>query len=341
MENDDDDIFGEGEFAKANPELADSLADRMLAKPEEYTAEAVEAAKAHKGRKKLPKESSKEIAAVDRMAEDIKAAEELYADGMPYELERIENELRFFKEQAGIAFLEMGKRLIRIKAHEGHGGFLKTLDNLDMVPSTAQKMMAAARRFSNAPTWAHLGPSKLKALSVLDDDEIEKLELGEPVRGVAVDRLHQMTVRELRETLKKAEDALKQEKAGREKDREVQEKAIAQKEQKINELDQQLRYQQPPTKQQLALAELQKLNESYTFVLARINAGIREALGIVKQAEKTPGTDALQLSEWLNQFDIEMQAFNDISGNWLNEVDNVCPVNVGTIRALDDVPELG
>ena len=85
----------------------------------------------HKGRiKAVEKELksrgtvSEESRAVTVMAEEIKAAEELYGDGMPYELERIENELRFYKEQAGIAFVEMGKRLIRIKAHEGHGGFI-------------------------------------------------------------------------------------------------------------------------------------------------------------------------------------------------------------------------
>lgn len=297
----------------------------------------------HKGRiKAVEKEmkaratTSAEGRALVRMDEDIKAAEELYADGTPYELERIENELRFYKEQAGSAFLEMGKRLIRVKAHEGHGGFLKTLENLEMAPRSAQHMMAAARRFSNAPTWAHLESSKLKALSVLDDDEIEKLERGEPVRGVTVDRLHQMSVRELRETVKKGEEALKKEKEGRKKDREAQDAAIARKEAEISGLDQRLRYQQPPTKEQAALAALMKMNMDYTLALARINAGLREARKIVYEAEKTPGTDVQMLSEWLGQFDPEMGSFHTLKDEWLAEVDNAFPVKAGEIELPSD-----
>jgi hypothetical protein len=302
----------------------------------------------HKGRIKAVEKEMKtraacspESRALDLMNEDIQTAETLYSDGMPYELERIENEIRFYKEQAGSAFLEMGKRLIRIKAHEGHGGFMKTLDNLEMAPRSAQQAMAAARRFSNTKTFSQLGSSKMIALSVLDDDEIEKLERGEPVRGVTVDRLHQMTVRELRETVNKAEEALKKEKEGRKKDRETQEAVIAQKELKINELEQHLRYQTPPTKEQTALAGLQKLNEPYSYALAKINAGIREARALVSQAEKTPGVDVQMLSEWLNAFDLEMRTFDTQKENWLYEVDNAGPIDAGRIVEAGDVSELG
>jgi hypothetical protein len=242
-----------------------------------------------KSRKKSAANST-EIAAVEKMAEDIATAEELYSDGMPYELERIENEIRFYQDKAGEALLEMGKRLIRVKAHEGHGGFIKRLETLGIAYRLAAYAMAAARKFSNVPTLAHLETSKMKALTVLDDDEIEILKDGGMIRGKTLDDISRMSTRELREYARKKDDALKKEKEARQKDREAQEKAIAQKEMKINELDQQLRYQQPPTKEQLALAELQKINEPYTFALSRINAAIREA-------EKTPGADALQLSE--------------------------------------------
>jgi hypothetical protein len=314
------------------------LKDAQLAAMLERLVELNETEGGHKGRiaavKKELKtrgENSKEIMAVERMAEDIATAEELYADGMPYELERIENEIRFYQDKVGEALLEMGKRLIRIKAHEGHGNFLGSLERLGIAPRSAQMAMLAARKFSNAPALAHLETTKMKVLTVLADDEIKDLDMGESVRGMKLDEIQRMSYRELCENLRKANNDLKKEKEKRAKDREVQEKTIAQKELKINELDQQLRYQQPPTKQQLALAALQKLNEPYTFALARINGAIREAYNLVREAEKTPGVDALQLNEWLNQFDIEMQAFNTARESWTNEIDNASPIEVGKI----------
>jgi hypothetical protein len=308
----------------------------------------------HKGRiKAVEKEmknrgtASEESRAIEVVAADIKAAEEQYADGMPYELERIKNEIRFYLNQTGAAFIETGKRLIRIKAHEGHGGFMKTLDVLGIATRTANYMMASARRFSNSPSVANLDSTKLRVLSVLDDDEVEKLERGESVRGVTVDRLHKMTVRELRETVRTAEEALQAEKEGRKKDRKTQDAAIAQKELKINELDQQLRYQQPPTKEQEAKAGLFALAAPYTFALAEVNAAVRKAFALVKEAEQVPGADVLMLNGWFNQFSPEMTTFAELHQAWTDEVDEAHPIKPGGIKELlteadgSDVPDLG
>jgi hypothetical protein len=282
----------------------------------------------HKGRiKEVEKElkrragASKEILAVEKMAEDIQTAEELYSDGMPYELERIENEVRFYQDQAGSALLEMGKRLARIKAHEGHGKFLETLERLNMAPRSAQYAMLAARKFSNAPTLAHLGDSKAKALTVLEEDDIKTLEDGGKVNGMTLSDIERMTMNELRKNLQKSDDALKKEKDARKKDRETQEAAIAQKEQKINELDQQLRYQQPPAKEQLAFAALTQYTVPYTFALAEISAGIRKAHSILCEAEKTSRANVQQISDWLKQFDGEMENIIALKQCWTDEVD--------------------
>jgi hypothetical protein len=276
--------------------------------------------------------TSKEIMAVEKMSDDIQTAETLYGDGMPYEIDRIENQIRFFQDQAGSALLEMGKCLIRIKAHEEHGRFMKTLETLGMAVRSAQYAMLAARKFSNTPTLAHLDSSKVKALTVLEEDKIEMLEKGGDVNGMRLDDIDRMSVSELRKGLREANEKVKKEKSARQKDREVQEEAIAQKEMKINELDQQLRYQQPPTKEQTALAALQKFTTSYTFALTEILGGIRKAYNLVCEAEKTPGVNVQQLNEWLGQFDIEMRAFNTAKQGWLDEVDNVTPIEVGKIR---------
>jgi hypothetical protein len=201
--------------------------------------------------------------------------------------------------------------------------------------------MAAARRFANVPTLAHLDSSKMKALTVLDDEEIQELENGNPVRGMTRDAIEAMSVKELRENLRKERTALKKEKQSRQRDREIQEKAIAQKESKINELDQQLRYQQPPTKEQTALAGLAKLAVPYTYAIAEINAAIRTAYAIAQQAEATIGADVQMLSEWFGQYSREMGIFAELREAWTDEVDNAKPIDVGSIKEAGDVPELG
>ena len=283
--------------------------------------------------------NSTEIVAVEKMAEDIQTAEELYSDGMPYELERIENEIKFFQDQAGTALLEMGKRLIRIKAHEGHGKFLESIDRLGMAPRSAQYAMLAAQKFSNTQTTAYLGNEKIRALSVLEEDDIKTLELGGEVKGMTLDEIEKMTVRELRDNLRKEREKIKKEKEARKRDREAQEKAIAQKEAKINELDQQLRYQQPPTQEQLAIAELARLDDDYFRELTAAMGALRKAVDILNRAQCVPGANVQILNEWTAKYNDEMVLLNGVREEFIGIIDNLHPATKGEYQAVfgDDV----
>jgi len=268
---------------------------------------------------------SGEIMAVEKMAEDIRTADDLYGDGMPYELERIENEVRFYQDQAGTSLLEMGKRLIRIKAHEEAGKFLESLERLGMAPRSAQYAMLAARKFSNTNAHSHLGTDKLKALSVLEEDDIKTLDAGGSVAGMTMDDIDRMTSRELRDALRKEKEKAKKEKASRQKEREAFEKSMIQKDAKINELDLKANGQDVPTKEQVAARILEDMAGAYTFALARVNKEIRDAMAIVAKAERIEGVSVQQLSEWLGQFDGDMRTFHELRESWTNEVDNAAP----------------
>jgi hypothetical protein len=228
----------------------------------------------------------------------------------------------------------MGKRFIRIKAHEDHGRFLTAIENVNMTPRSVQYAMAAAIKFSNTKSISHLGTTKMIALSVLDDDDVQKLEAGGDIAGMNLDDIDRMSVRELRESLRKERETVKKEKEKRKNDRDAQEKAIATKEAKINELDQQLRYQQPPTKEQIAQAVLTEMTPEYSIAIAKVNGAIREAYALVVKAEKIEGIDAQRLSEWLNQFSPDMQTFHDLTTTWTDEVDNAGPVKDWRISDL-------
>ena len=289
--------------------------------------------------KKAAAESSKEIMAVEKMAEDIQTAEELYSDGLPYELERIENEIRFYQDQAGTALLEMGKRFIRIKAHEAHGRFLKAIENVGMTDRSVRYAMAAAHRFSNRKSISDLGNTKMIALSVLDEEEIEKLDKGGDVAGMTLDDIDRMSTRELRDNLRKEREKIKKEKEARKRDREAQEKAIAQKEAKINELDQQLRYQQPPTQEQLAIAELARLDDDYFRELTAAMGALRKAVDILNRAQCVPGANVQILNEWTAKYNDEMVLLNGVREEFIGIIDNLHPATKGEYQAVfgDDV----
>jgi hypothetical protein len=285
-----------------------------------------------------PKNSA-EIVAVDKMQVEIETAEQLYSDGMPYEIERIENEIRFYQEQAGTSLLEMGKRFIRIKAHEDHGRFLKVIENVSMTARSVQYAMAAAIKFSNTKSISHLGTTKMIALSVLDEDEVQVLDDGGNIAGVNIDDIDRMSIRELRAHLRAEKEKVKKEKEARKRDRDAQEKAIAQKEAKINELDQQLRYQQPPTKEQLAITELAKLDNDYFHELTSAMAAMRKAVDILNWAQCVPGVNVQILNDWVDKYNEEMVLLNGVREEFINVLDNLHPVTKGEYQAQfgDDV----
>jgi vacuolar-type H+-ATPase subunit I/STV1 len=289
--------------------------------------------------KKANQKNSAEIVAVDKMQVEIETAEQLYSDGMPYEIERIENEIRFYQEQAGTSLLEMGKRFIRIKAHEDHGRFLKVIENVSMTARSVQYAMAAAIKFSNTKSISHLGTTKMIALSVLDEDEVQVLDDGGNIAGVNIDDIDRMSIRELRAHLRAEKEKVKKEKEARKRDRDTQEKVIAQKEAKINELDQQLRYQQPPTKEQLAVAELAKLDSDYFHELTSAMAAMRKAVDILNWAQCVPGANVQMLNEWVGKYNEEMVLLNGVREEFINILDNLHPVTKGEYQAQlgDDV----
>jgi len=242
-----------------------------------------------------PKAAVQAMDAVAQRVEEkklsIKEVEEQFGDGQPYERFRLVNEVKFYQQQMGESLIETGRRLIRIKAHEDHGSFMQVLENLNMAYRSAAYAMAAARKFGNVHTYAHLGDSKIRALTVLDDDSIQTLEDGGKAAGVTMDDVERMTVLELKAALRKEREKRKNEKT-------AQEGAISKKEEKINELEQQLRYQDPPTKEQLAAVTLEPLKKKLFEHVLMVQYYLDEAVKVVVLAQRVEGATFPQLQEW-------------------------------------------
>jgi septal ring factor EnvC (AmiA/AmiB activator) len=106
-----------------------------------------------------------------------------------------------------------------------------------------------------------------------------------------MDSVSKMNTRELKA-------ALREERKKREDDRKTSDKAIFTKEKKISELEAQLRYQEPPTQEQLAAVSLEPLKKKLFEQVLLVQFHLDEAVKVVVQAQKVKGATFPQLQEW-------------------------------------------
>ena len=302
----------------------------------------------HKGRiKAVEKEMkarnsvSKEVLAVALVAEEVKRARELYGDGQPFDEERVLDCLVFRAERATHELYEFGRYCLWLKAEVGHGRFLEALRSRDLNSTAANWAMLMVQKFGDKfCTVQNLGTRKARLLTTFTKEEIDEYAKGGDLAGIPHDSVESKTYSELAKEVRESRKKIASQK-------ERYDKAIKDMSEELSDLRMRYANQQPPTKEQTALAALMKMNQSYGNALARILNGMHEAYAIVWEAEKTPGTDVQMLSEWLGQFDVEMQGFHTLMQGWLAEVDNAHPIKVGEIvlesdkKAGRDVPELG
>ena len=101
--------------------------------------------------------------------------------------------------------IEAGKNLCLLKESAAHGEFAQRCEARGISRSSAARYMALARRFHSASDTlltAAGGFGKLVELMALDDEEIEALGRGKEVRGVSLQTLAELTVRQVREAVR-------------------------------------------------------------------------------------------------------------------------------------------
>ncbi|MFA7238718.1 MAG: hypothetical protein WC091_01290 [Sulfuricellaceae bacterium] len=122
----------------------------------------------------------------------------------------LEDGIRFYQNRTVEACLELGKRLVLLKEITPHGEFIGRMEVLGISDRMARKFMAAVLKFSNRNSSSVLqsvgSQTKLLELVVLDDGEIEALENGDSARGLTLDAIEVMSVRELKAALRDSRD---------------------------------------------------------------------------------------------------------------------------------------
>lgn len=147
-----------------------------------------------------------------------------FGDGLQYIREHYIAENRRDIRHAAEAAVRVGRRLIVMKACEGHGGWLDCLAQQGIDPATASRMMMAARRLAALPNNAAAhnlirateGQAKLFELLSLPNDQFAELAETGRTGDLALDEIGEMTARELRLAVRAAREeiATKDERAG-------------------------------------------------------------------------------------------------------------------------------
>lgn len=137
-------------------------------------------------------------------------------------IEVITAEIWLYKQHAGAAILEIGRRLIEAKAQLSHGEWLPWLEEkVEFSDATANRFMRLAREYENPSLVTDLGASKALVLLALpaserDDFVAEKHDVNGTEKSVA-----EMSRRELEKVIKER-DAARQRAEALEKDLEAQ-----------------------------------------------------------------------------------------------------------------------
>lgn len=210
----------------------------------------------------------------------------LFADGDPYERNRVIGQARVLMAASSEAMLELGKCLIQIKENEPHGAFTEIVtERLGIPERTARRFMAAAVKFlapgRKTATLAVLGKSKLFELMDESGEDLDALAEGGTVAGLELDEIQAMSARELRAAL------LEERKKTAAKDR-----VIASKDAKLNKLaeaDELRRNGSPDEREQGQLAELRDVGLEAEQTLQRLVA-------VVDQVMHEPATEAAELA---------------------------------------------
>ncbi len=135
-----------------------------------------------------------------------------FGDGLPWQPDHYEAEIRGELRRGCDAFLRAGRLLVVARECANHGEWHGMLERLGISQPQAHRMMEAARRIAglgNVSTSRHLAEaagsqSKLIELLSLPEDQFTELATEGATGGLALDDIAGMTVGELRAAVREA-----------------------------------------------------------------------------------------------------------------------------------------
>lgn len=218
----------------------------------------------------------------------VAAIDATYGIGVPYSFDATVAQLQMVVANTGQLLLEMGRLLVLVREHEPQARFEEALERTNLSPRFARRAMQAAVKFSGNQgkelVAARLGSTKLLELMSEDDADLEVLADGGTLAGKTLDDIDRMSVRDLK-------NALRKERSDRVADRETNEKLIERKDKKINSLDRQLKGWDRSAAREKAEQLLVGVDEHVIEAKAALNK-LEQTLGALFDATNKEGLDA-------------------------------------------------
>ncbi len=173
---------------------------------------------------------------MDQRGAELVEVENRFLDG-PYDQELFVQRIEQYKAVIGLNIYNMGRALLVMKAHCGHGNFMPLLERMEISQSAANKAMQVAAKFGTPKMQQLINGfsnqkglgTKLVALALENDDDLEDLADGGTLAGMEYDDIDRMSASELRK-------ALRQAKQSAEEDKEANDRLMAEKNAHADEL---------------------------------------------------------------------------------------------------------
>jgi hypothetical protein len=242
----------------------------------------------------------------DRALEEI---DNRFGIGQPYDLDRYIDSARDAVGVISGRLFVIGRILISIKEHEGHGGFLAALERIGIAPRFAQRCMVSVVKFEGSDAkrlvGARLSHGKLLELLAEEGDDIEALGEGGTLAGLTLDDIDKMSTTELRAELRKTRKDKFQDAA-------AHEEILARKDEKINKLELKVRKAgKLPLRErgEELLAEALRRLSDLIGAAENLNLAIEELKAIHNDAnEELPGDIANQVDHIADTVDFHANA---------------------------------
>ncbi len=225
------------------------------------------------------------------------------------------------KAKAGLALLMLKERV-------GHGNFVKELEAREIAYRTAADAMGVAKLLLRLPpskvrALTHLSSSKLIELARLPEETIQEIAETEYFDGKPLDELDRMSVRELKDKVRRMNETHGQE-------LEAARRVAQEKERKITQLEEQL-HKRGMMKLDLRIAELEKRLSDEIIIVKGALLGPRAAIKEILEWEGAPrdlrhacaqavaririALDELQADFMLDPVDL------DVDDSWMQETE--------------------
>lgn len=258
-----------------------------------------------------------------------------YGENLPYDRTRVENEVRFFIQTTKISMLEVGRRLVLLKEHEGKGKFLESLERIDIAPRSAQAMMKAFLKFGSGKTasLANLGTAKMFELLGESDEDLALLADGGTLAGYKKDAMENMSSRELRAALNK-------EKERRAEEEEASQMLLQKKDEMINRLDRDLEERRQRVKKwDGVMAELGANITRFSAVaneqIHHLGIQIEEILGEAERLNATDEEVTVAAEAMCNAINSVQAHLDGLAAQFNNQISGYMPVHEIPIYAPD------